>query len=96
MKHSHAETDTAAPHQPHLRIPVTLSALVQRLRRHHARQYERFCITRGTRWFTDLGYWHVVDDRNFVACSFSSRDGLIEHAREVKCLAAWESVEVET
>ena len=48
-----------AAYEARTRTPVSESALVQRLRRHHAAKGEAFHITR-SRWFRDLGYWLLM------------------------------------
>jgi hypothetical protein len=73
------------------KIPVHESALVQRYRRHHARSAEQFHVTR-SRWFTELGAWHVVGPDNGLRHVWHSIDELIVHAREAGLLAPNEEV----
>lgn len=72
-----------------LKVPVTESALLQRLRRHLARQGEYFHVTRGSASNSDLGYYYTVDQFNAVARSHIQPEAL---ARDLGLLKPYESV----
>ncbi|MDB4959070.1 MAG: hypothetical protein JWO36_6639 [Myxococcales bacterium] len=64
------------------KVPITVRALEQRLKRRHARDGEAFHVTRSTRWYSDLGHWHTITDNNFVGAAWRDLEALIEHARD--------------
>jgi hypothetical protein len=74
-----------------MKVPVTLTALVQRLKRRFARDGQTFHVTRCART-TDLGQWHATDN-NWLVWKCDSLDQLIDLAREVGCLKLHELVQ---
>ena len=76
---------------PSRKVPITLRALEQRLKRRFARDGQTFHRTRGERWYSDLGYWHATEN-NWLAWKCDSLEDLVEHARDVGCLAVYEEV----
>lgn len=74
-------------------VPVTLSALIQRMRRRCRRDGETFHVTRGKYFNSNLGYCYTVDDSNVLAAWWWSLDALVETAREVGVLAPYEDVQ---
>jgi hypothetical protein len=73
-----------------LKVPVTLHALVQRLKRRHARDGETFHVTR-EHARDNIGLWHTVAD-NVVRDWWQNVESLATHARDVGVLGAHEVV----
>lgn len=71
--------------------PITILALISRLRRAHNKLGETFHIARGV-YNPDLGNYFVVDAGSYMVRRFDSADELAEHARHVGVLAAHEMV----
>jgi hypothetical protein len=79
------DTETTSTHATGRRVHVTERALVQRLKRRHARDGERFHVTRVTNpraHNADLGHWYVVEG-GFVRAAWHSLEDLVtrEHER---------------
>lgn len=70
-----------------------MRALIQRLKRRHARAGQQFHVTRGgdERYFSDLGYWYATEN-NVVRNSWKSVDGLVAMARYWGALAPHETL----
>lgn len=73
------------------RVPVTFSALVQRLRRHHAAEGAELYRTR-LPYRRVAGAWHLVT-RDGDVRAFATDAALVAHAREVGVLAQHEEVQ---
>jgi hypothetical protein len=78
-----------------LKVRITLHALLQRMKRRFARDGQSFHITRGAEKGNsvhgNLGYWYTTQN-NCVVWSCHSTSDLVEVAREMGCLAAYEEV----
>lgn len=80
--------------QQETKVPITLRALVARLKRRFARDGETFHVTRGgdeRAYNSDLGQWYTTDN-NVLRSAWHSLDALVEMARECGVLRSYEEV----
>jgi hypothetical protein len=71
-------------------VPVTMRALVQRINRKLAKDDEQLRKTRGQRWWTDLGDYHIVNyNMNALMRGHVDPEAL---GRELGVLSEWERV----
>lgn len=70
-------------------VPVTTRALIQRINRKLAAQYEQLKTTRGERWRNDIGNHYIVDV--FHNRIIYTHVDVEAQAKELGVIAAWEA-----
>lgn len=75
-------------------VPITLHALLLRLKRYHGARGESVHVTRA-RLESRLGRWHLIGTRNVIQSWWRTLDELVQHARAEGVLAPHETVEVD-
>jgi hypothetical protein len=77
-------------HEQAAKVPVSETALLQRIKRKLAQEGEQLRATRGERWRGDLGDCYIVDkSRNTITAQHVEPEKL---GRELGVLQAWEEV----
>lgn len=77
--------------QPQPTTDVTMRALIQRINRRLAKDYEQLRKNSSGRWATDLGEYYIVNYfNNFLVQGHVDPEGL---GRELGVLRDWEDVE---